>query len=98
MRRYALRRPHRRVHRSRDTAPVARAPGGGARPDRSYPSRRIRARHRWGGALRAVDPAPGPEGAGLWGGGRWTGLLAVFAVVFGVGGAWAFGPLIEEAT
>ena len=51
MRRYAVRRPHRRVHRSRDIAPVARAPGGGARPDRSNPSRRIRARHRWGGAL-----------------------------------------------
>jgi heme exporter protein B len=27
----------------------------------------------------------------------WLGLLTVFAVAFGVGGALAFGPLIDEA-
>ena len=50
---------------------------GGTSPDRSNPSRRIRARHRWGGA-------PGRLAVGH--------LLAVFAVAFGVGGALAFGP------
>ncbi len=57
LRRYAVRRPHRRVLRSRDVAPAAGVPRGGARPDRGDSSGGVRARHRRGGALRglAVD-------------------------------------------
>jgi heme exporter protein B len=50
------------------------------------------------GATRAVEFALGTDGAALSEGWPWVGLLAVFAVAFGVGGALAFGPLIEEAT
>lgn len=50
------------------------------------------------GATRAVESALGTGGAALSEGWPWVGLLAVFAVAFGVGGALAFGPLIEEAT
>jgi heme exporter protein B len=50
------------------------------------------------GATRAVESALGTDGAALSEGWPWIGLLAVFAVAFGVGGASAFGPLIEEAT
>jgi heme exporter protein B len=50
------------------------------------------------GATRAVESALGTDGAALSEGWPWVGLLAVFAVAFGVGGALAFGPLIEEAT
>ena len=50
------------------------------------------------GATRAVESALGTDGAALSEGWPWIGLLAVFAVAFGVGGALAFGPLIEEAT
>jgi heme exporter protein B len=50
------------------------------------------------GATRAVESALGTDGAALSEGWPWVGLLAVFAVALGVGGALAFGPLIEEAT
>jgi heme exporter protein B len=50
------------------------------------------------GATRAVESALGTDGAALSDGWPWVGLLAVFAVAFGVGGALAFGPLIDEAT
>jgi heme exporter protein B len=49
------------------------------------------------GATRAVESALGTDGVALAEGWPWIGLLAVFAVAFGVGGALAFGPLIEEA-
>lgn len=49
------------------------------------------------GATRAVESALGTGGTALSEGWPWLGLLAVFAVVFGVGGALAFGPLIDEA-
>lgn len=49
------------------------------------------------GATRAVESALGTDGVALSEGWPWIGLLAVFAVAFGVGGALAFGPLIEEA-
>jgi heme exporter protein B len=50
------------------------------------------------GATRAVESALGTDGSALSDGWPWVGLLAVFAVAFGIGGALAFGPLIEEAT
>lgn len=50
------------------------------------------------GATRAVESALGTGGVALAEGWPWVGLLAVFAVAFGVGGALAFGPLIEEST
>lgn len=50
------------------------------------------------GATRAVESALGTDGVALSEGWPWVGLLAVFAAAFGVGGALAFGPLIEEAT
>ena len=50
------------------------------------------------GATRAVEAALGTGGVALSEGWPWIGLLAVFAVAFGVGGALAFGPLIEEST
>jgi len=49
------------------------------------------------GATRAVESALGTDGVALAEGWPWVGLLAVFAVAFGVGGALAFGPLIEDA-
>ena len=49
------------------------------------------------GATRAVESALGTGGTALSEGWPWLGLLAVFAVAFGVGGALAFGPLIDEA-
>ena len=48
------------------------------------------------GATRAVESALGTGAAELSDGWTWVSLLAVFAVVFGVGGALAFGPLIDE--
>lgn len=50
------------------------------------------------GATRAVESALGTGGVALSEGWPWIGLLTVFAVAFGVGGALAFGPLIEEST
>jgi heme exporter protein B len=50
------------------------------------------------GATRAVEAALGTGGVALSEGWPWIGLLAVFAVAFGVGGALAFGPLIEESS
>lgn len=49
------------------------------------------------GATRAVESAFGTDGVALAEGWPWLGLLAVFAAAFGVGGALAFGPLIEDA-
>ena len=48
------------------------------------------------GATRAVESALGTAGAVVSDGWPWVGLLAVFAVASGVGGALAFGPLIDE--
>lgn len=48
------------------------------------------------GATRAVEAALGTAGAVVSDGWSWVGLLAVFAVAFGVGGSLAFGPLIDE--
>ena len=48
------------------------------------------------GATRATEAALGAGGAATDEGWPWVGLLAVFAVLFGVGGTLAFGPLIEE--
>ena len=48
------------------------------------------------GATRAVEAAFGTAGAEPSQGWPWVSLLAVFAVAFGVGGALAFGPLIDE--
>lgn len=48
------------------------------------------------GATRAVESALGTAGAVVSEGWPWVGLLAVFAVAFGVGGTLAFGPLIDE--
>ncbi|MEY2959240.1 MAG: cytochrome c-type biosis protein CcmB [Actinomycetota bacterium] len=47
------------------------------------------------GATRAVESALGTEGAVVAEGWPWVGLLGVFAVAFAVGGALAFGPLVE---
>ena len=49
------------------------------------------------GATRAVESAFGTDGVALAEGWPWVGLLAVFAIAFGVGGAIAFGPLVEDA-
>ena len=49
------------------------------------------------GATRAVESAFGTDGVALAEGWPWVGLLAVFAIAFGVGGALAFGPLVEDA-
>ncbi len=49
------------------------------------------------GATRAVESALGTDGMALSEGWPWLGLLTVFAIAFGVGGALAFGPLIDEA-
>lgn len=48
------------------------------------------------GATRAVESALGTAGAAVSDGWQWVSLLTVFAVAFGVGGALAFGPLIDE--
>jgi heme exporter protein B len=48
------------------------------------------------GATRAVESALGTGVAELSDGWQWVSLLTVFAVAFGVGGALAFGPLIDE--
>ena len=48
------------------------------------------------GATRAVEAALGTADAAVSEGWQWVGLLTVFAVAFGVGGAMAFGPLIDE--
>lgn len=49
------------------------------------------------GATRAVESAFGTDGVALAEGWPWLGLLSVFTIAIGVGGALAFGPLIEEA-
>ena len=48
------------------------------------------------GATRAVEAALGTADAAVSEGWQWVSLLTVFAVAFGVGGAVAFGPLIDE--
>lgn len=48
------------------------------------------------GATRAVEAALGTADAAVADGWQWVSVLAVFAVAFGVGGALAFGPLIDE--
>ncbi len=48
------------------------------------------------GATRATEAALGITGSRVSEGWPWVGLLAVFAVLFGIGGTLAFGPLIEE--
>lgn len=48
------------------------------------------------GATRATEAAFGTGGAEVGEGWPWLGLLAVFATLFGIGGALAFGALIEE--
>ena len=48
------------------------------------------------GATRAVESALGTGVAELSDGWQWVSLLTVFAIAFGVGGALAFGPLIDE--
>ena len=48
------------------------------------------------GATRATEAALGTESATPSDGWPWIGLLTLFAVVFGVGGALAFGSLIDE--
>jgi len=48
------------------------------------------------GATRAVEAALGTADAAVSDGWQWVSLLTVFAVAFGVGGALAFGPLIDE--
>ncbi len=50
------------------------------------------------GSTRAMESAFRIEGAATSEGWPWVGLLAVFVVAFWVGGALAFGPLIEEST
>ena len=48
------------------------------------------------GATRATEAALGTENTTPSDGWPWIGLLALFAVVFGVGGTLAFGSLIDE--
>jgi heme exporter protein B len=48
------------------------------------------------GATRATEAAFGSAGARVHEGWPWVGLLAVFAVLFGVVGSLAFGPLVDE--
>lgn len=48
------------------------------------------------GATRATEAALGTENSTPSDGWPWIGLLALFAVVFGVGGTLAFGSLIDE--
>jgi heme exporter protein B len=48
------------------------------------------------GATRAVESALGTGGAVVSEGWPWVGLLAVFAVAYGVGGSLAFGSLLDD--
>ena len=48
------------------------------------------------GATKAVESAVGTSGAAVSEGWQWVSLLAVFAVAAAVGGALAFGPLIDD--
>ncbi len=48
------------------------------------------------GATRATEAALGTNGASPSEGWPWIGLLALFAVLFGVGGTLAFGSLIDD--
>jgi len=48
------------------------------------------------GATRATEAALGAGGTATSEGWPWVALLGVFALLFGVGGSFAFGPLIEE--
>ena len=48
------------------------------------------------GATRATEAALGTEGATPSDGWPWIGLLALFVVLFGVGGTMAFGSLIDD--
>lgn len=48
------------------------------------------------GATRAIEAALGIEDTVIADGWPWLGLVLVFAVGFGAGGALAFGPLIDE--
>ena len=48
------------------------------------------------GATRATESAFGTNGIEVSEGWPWLGLLAVFAVLFSVVGAVAFGPLVDE--
>ncbi|HUC33750.1 MAG TPA: heme exporter protein CcmB, partial [Ilumatobacteraceae bacterium] len=48
------------------------------------------------GATRAVESALGTDGAALSEGWPWIGLLALFAVLFGAGGTYAFGSLLDD--
>ena len=48
------------------------------------------------GATKAVESAVGTSGAVVSEGWQWVSLLVVFAVAAGVGGALAFGPLIDD--
>lgn len=48
------------------------------------------------GATRAVEAALGIEDTAIADGWPWLGVVAVFAIGFGAGGALAFGPLIDE--
>ena len=48
------------------------------------------------GATKAVESAVGTSGAVVSEGWQWVGLLTVFAVAAVVGGALAFGPLIDD--
>jgi len=48
------------------------------------------------GATKAFESAVGTAGAVVSEGWQWVGLLAVFAVAFGVGGTLAFGALIDD--
>jgi heme exporter protein B len=48
------------------------------------------------GATRATEAALGAGGTVTSEGWPWVALLGVFALLFGVGGTFAFGPLIEE--
>jgi len=48
------------------------------------------------GATRATEAACEAAGTNVSEGWAWSGLLGVFAVVFGAVGSLAFGPLIDE--
>ena len=48
------------------------------------------------GATRATEAALGADGTVTSDGWPWVALLTVFAVLFGVGGSLAFGPLVED--
>lgn len=48
------------------------------------------------GATRATEAALGTGGAAVSEGWPWVGLLAVFAVAFGVGGSLGYGTLIDD--